>query len=131
MENELNSNNELNGVPLPENVVRELKRLGRALESFTAGELHSAVRACEMDGNLIDDPNGMSFLDQLELTAAEKQKALHNNENIMDEDDEEETSLTNCKSNHHSNKISSFCKRLTESRMRRMHENMEAYATYN
>jgi hypothetical protein len=57
----------INGVELPQRVLDELKRLGIALANYNAGELQAAVRACAIDGQLIDDKNGANFFDQLEL----------------------------------------------------------------
>lgn len=62
----------INGVVLPRNVVEELRLLGMPLASYTRGELQAANMACAIDGELIDDPNGNSFLDKLQLTEAER-----------------------------------------------------------
>lgn len=106
----------VNGVPLPNHVVLELQRLGRALEWYNAGELQSAVLACAVDRKLIDDPSGANFIDQLELTDEEKRKAEHRAHNIEEHEKERKTGG-----------IWGFCKRLKESRMRR-HEYEEKVA---
>ncbi len=103
----------VNGVPLPNHVVLELQRLGRALEWYNAGELHSAVLACAVDRKLIDDPNGVNFIDQLELTDAEKRKAEHRVHNIEEHEEDK------AKEERKSGGIWGFCKRLKESRLRR------------
>lgn len=95
----------INNVQLPIQVVRELQRLGRALEWYSNGELNSAVAACAIDGNLIDDPHGVDFIDKLELTDAEKRKSQACND---DEEDRHKKCI--------SDKIWGFCKRLKESR---------------
>ena len=103
----------VNGVPLPNHVVLELQRLGRALEWYNAGELQSAVLACAVDRKLIDDPNGANFMDQLELTAEEKRKAEHRNHNIEEHDEDK------AKEERKSGGIWGFCKRLKEGRLHR------------
>ena len=95
----------VNNVQLPVQVIRELQRLGRALEWYTSGELNSAVAACAVDGNLIDDLNGIYFMVRLEFTSSEERQA---NESTNDEED------GNAKCTP--NKLWSFCKRIKESR---------------
>lgn len=109
----------VNGVPLPNHVVLELQRLGRALEWYNAGELKSAVLACAVDRKLIDDPNGANFIDQLELTDEEKRKAEGNVHNL--DEHRESKEKDECESEHKSEKggIWGFCKRLKEGRIRR------------
>lgn len=65
----------VNGVELPRHVVTELEKLGLDLSWYNSGELQQAVMACAVDGVLIDDPNGTSFSDKLELTDEEKSEA--------------------------------------------------------
>lgn len=66
---ELNDlNKTVNGVELPRNVVLELQKLGLALECYAKHELEKSVLACAVDGNLVDDPQGINFADKLELT---------------------------------------------------------------
>lgn len=64
----------VNGVELPRNVIAELEKLGLALSWYNSGELQSAVAACAADGVLIDDPDGTSFSDKLELTPEETEE---------------------------------------------------------
>lgn len=115
----------VNNVRLPDHVVLELQRLGRALEWYTAGELYSAVEACAVDRRLIDDPDGVNFMDKLELTDAEKRKAeskLHDDISAEDDDEDESTHSSKCKSR---NIIVNFCKRLKESRMNSINQEKE------
>lgn len=62
----------LNGVPLPHNVVMELRKLGVPLAFYTAGELRDAVNACAVDCTLVDDEDGVSFQDKLVLSDHER-----------------------------------------------------------
>lgn len=64
----------INGVELPERVIEELRRLGIALSWYSHGELEAAVNACAYDGQLIDDPDGVDFMDELELTPHEEKE---------------------------------------------------------
>jgi hypothetical protein len=113
------NNIEINNIVLPPNVVRELQRLGRAMESYTRGELESAVIATHMDGNLIDDPNGVNFYDQLELTEAEKKKRANAHGDEAEETEEEKDEK---RSDNHPSKLSSFRRRLLEARANRSQE---------
>lgn len=125
----------INGVVLPNHVVLELQRLGRALEWYNAGELQSAVIACAVDRTLIDDPNGVNFIDKLELTDEEKRKAdlnargitehseqdhlyknRHANNNEPDERRHEKEE--DCENERPASKILSFCKRLKEAKQK-------------
>lgn len=58
----------VNGVALPENVINELRRLGIAISWYTSKQLEDAVRACHFDGQLVDDPDGVTFHDMITLT---------------------------------------------------------------
>lgn len=118
-----NADKIVNGVTLPRNVVIELKRLGRALEWYNSGELESAVKACAVDMRLIDDHEGINFMDQLELTDSEKQKyEMKNNANECEADEDDEyIQKTSCKSNM----IASFCKHLKERRVRHVRAEKE------
>jgi hypothetical protein len=62
----------VNGVAVPAMVVQQLRQLGMSLDSFNAGELEAAVRACATDCTLIDDRHGVNFIDQLEHDSRER-----------------------------------------------------------
>ena len=62
----------VNGVVLPQRVYEELQRLGHALFSYTSGQLEDAIQACHFDGQLVDDPDGITFHDMLTLTHEEE-----------------------------------------------------------
>lgn len=62
----------INGVILPQHVLEELKRLGIAASWYSAAELQEAIRACHYDRQLIDDPAGVHYRDQLHLSNHEK-----------------------------------------------------------
>ena len=138
----------INGVVLPNHVVLELQRLGRALEWYNTGELHSAVLACAVDRKLIDDPNGVNFMDQLELTDEEKRKAdlsargiseyqeqephyngRHANSNEPDEHRHERDE--DCENGKKTGGIINFCKALKERRMRKIRRDEDLlYSNY-
>jgi len=63
-----NSDKSINGVTIPQNVIDQLRRLGVALSWYTPGELQAAVNSCAVDCTLIDDPDGINFMDDLSLT---------------------------------------------------------------
>ncbi|MEQ1789889.1 MAG: hypothetical protein ABL857_05535 [Rickettsiales bacterium] len=109
----------VNNVQLPNNVVRELQRLGRSLKSYTHGELQSAVIACAFDGRLIDDPDGDNFMDKLVLTDEEVLEEKSRKE--RDCEREEEECVTN--------KIVSFCQRLKERHAKHAHPNNDFCCT--
>ncbi len=125
----------INGIVLPNHVVLELQRLGRALEWYNSGELHSAVLACAVDRKLIDDPNGVNFMDQLELTDEEKRKAdlhargitehpeqehIYKNRyaNNNEPDEHRHEKEEDCENEKPASKILSFCKRLKEAKQK-------------
>ncbi|MEZ5691317.1 MAG: hypothetical protein R3D71_06605 [Rickettsiales bacterium] len=74
----------VNGVLLPHHLVRELQKLGRALEWYHKGELEKAVIATAVDRNLIDDPDGHNFNDKLELTDSEKNEKKRKKSSFKD-----------------------------------------------
>lgn len=121
----------VNGVVLPDNVVRELQRLGRALDWYTHGELQSAVKACAVDANLIDDPDGINFIDKLELTDEEKYRNQQKRFNINDCEKRIEYEKERELYNEEENKgiFGSFCKRLKEMRERKKYH--PEYAMYS
>jgi hypothetical protein len=55
----------VNGVVLPQAVADQLRMLGLSLSWYSAGELQAAVQDCVVDENLIKDPNGLNFMDDL------------------------------------------------------------------
>lgn len=103
-------------VLLPREVAEELRRLGISLNWYSASELADAVIACSYDGQLIDDPEGVSFRDQLQLSTTEKLadglhqayarmrvRARNDSERLasekMDEEDEEVENKKKCARN--------------------------------
>ncbi|NBO18712.1 MAG: hypothetical protein EBV03_05675 [Proteobacteria bacterium] len=75
-EHKLSSGVEVNGVMLPMNVAQQLRELGTPLEHYSPSELNAAIQACMIDGRLIDDPNGVGFMDMLVKDASEEQADL-------------------------------------------------------
>lgn len=69
-----NSDIIVNGVTLPQRVVDELRRLGISLSWYSASELEDAIAACAIDGELIDDDEGINFRDMLHRTDREKEE---------------------------------------------------------
>ena len=64
----------VNGVRLPLMVIEQLRQAGiGAIGWLTGSELQDAVDACKVDGNLIDDPHGLTLRDKMTLTPAEQQ----------------------------------------------------------
>ncbi len=141
MEQTNGNNVVVNGVVLPNHVVMELQRLGRALEWYNSGELHSAVLACAVDRKLIDDPNGVNFMDQLELTDEERRKTEYYNHDgehyyseykrkkEIEEELEREKELER-ETKNKPNKILSFCKYLRERRAKKLSEEEKLESTY-
>lgn len=64
----------ISGVVIPKLVADQLKKLGTSLAFFNTGQLKAAIDGCAIDCTLIDDPNGDSFFDGLELDASEMNK---------------------------------------------------------
>lgn len=112
------------GVRLPDNVMRELVRLGGLLETYTIGQLQKAVNACAMDGKLVDDEHGVNFDDKLELTKEEQEKCnragtVHGE---MDEECEEDDQHHHCRNEHKKRRFSSFCEWIEKQRASEIHE---------
>lgn len=64
----------VNGVNLPLQVIEQLRQAGiSAISWLTSSELQDAIYACKFDGQLIDDPGGISLRDKMTLTHAEQQ----------------------------------------------------------
>lgn len=64
----------INGVVLPRVVADQLRRLGLSLSWYSKGELEAAINGCAVDCNLIDDPDGVGFFDDLVLDEREKEE---------------------------------------------------------
>jgi hypothetical protein len=101
---------EINGVRLPAYVVEELNRLGVSLSAYSTGELEAAVQACAFDRKLIDDPNGLNFMDELELTNSEERAKTG-----------DETTISPL----YSAPAVSFCDKLKQERENKLYGNVE------
>ena len=64
----------ISGVLIPRIVADQLKKLGASLSFMNTGQLEAAIENCAVDCNLIDDPEGNSFFDDMELDDSEKDK---------------------------------------------------------
>jgi len=73
----------LNSVVLPKLVADQIRRLGYDLLSYNEGQLEAATLGCAVDCNLIDDPDGVNFFDDLQLDERERAK------DDRDKDDDE------------------------------------------
>ena len=73
----MNNATVVNGIVLPDRVAAELRRLGIALSWYTSGELEDAVAACSIDGQLIDDIDGINFHDKLALLPNEHRTGFY------------------------------------------------------
>jgi len=90
----------VSGVELSPLVAEQLARLGLSLNAYTKWQLEAAQRACAFDCNLIDDPNGLDFEDQLELTDAEKNKNRDDGDTPDENDDDDLWQLKMLKQGH-------------------------------
>lgn len=86
----------INGVPLPDNVVEELRILGLPLFSYNRGELEDAVIACHYDSKLIDDKAGENFRDKLTLTNEERILRSRESRKLTKFNDNEDDSCRYC-----------------------------------
>lgn len=62
----------ISGLVISEHVIKELRKLGIALNWYNIGELEDAIIACAVDMNLIDDDDGIDFRDKLLLSHRER-----------------------------------------------------------
>ena len=64
----------INGVVVPKLVADQLRQLGVSLSWYSKGQLEAAINGCSVDCNLIDDPDGANFFDDLKLDEHEREE---------------------------------------------------------
>ena len=64
------------GVVLPRIVAEQLRQLGVNFNAYSHGELTSAVEGCAVDCRLVDDEDGVNFVDRLRLTPEEREARI-------------------------------------------------------
>jgi|GEM_PF-3257906 len=65
----------VNGVPIPKLVADQLRQLGLSLSWYSKGQLEAAINGCSVDCNLVDDPEGINFFDDLRFDDRERAEA--------------------------------------------------------
>lgn len=59
---------------LPVDILQQLRMQNIMVDFLNQGEIEDIIQACKYDGTLVDDPDGLTFRDQMSLTPAEKKQ---------------------------------------------------------
>ncbi len=64
----------VDGLVVPQHVIIELKKNNLSVHNFNKGELEDIIKACAVDGNLVDDHEGGTLRDKMVLTESERRQ---------------------------------------------------------